>query len=286
VHNTLLAQLPIDQITPGDFIVLAAIAAGSVILGRWLLATRFGARALVGIPRRRMRLPLFMPFLVLVVWIVAGFGVMGIAETAAKFWKLDDAAKTGVLYGGQVVIYVALVVLMVCLGRAYFARGLKGFGLGLGHVWQDAWQAAGVLLAVMPAVLAMVAAVIIVGRFIAGDDFKMDENEGLTTLMGYPQFWLKAMVFVYAGVIVPCYEELLFRGLFQSVMRKVARPWAAVMATSALFTVLHPPMHWPAMFVFSLGIGYSYEKSGSLLRAILIHVYFNVSMMVAALAGG
>jgi uncharacterized protein len=185
---------------------------------------------------------------------------------------------------------VVLIALMCCMGRVYFARRLRGFGLDFRHVGADLWQGAAALLAVMPAVLAMVSAVMVVGRLIEGDDFQMQENEGLTTLMAYPQVWLKIMVFVFAGVVVPVYEELLFRGLFQSVIRRFVGAacggWAAVLMTSTMFAVLHPPMHWPALFVLSLAIGYSYEKSGSLVRAIFIHSLFNISMMVLSLAGG
>ena len=127
----------------------------------------------------------------------------------------------------------------------------------------------------------------LVGRLLIGEDFEMSESEGLVALKAYPDFWLKAIVFVHAGIVVPWYEELLFRGLFQSLIREVTgaalRGWGPVVMASVLFALLHPTMHWPALFVLSLAIGYSYEKSGSLIQAILIHSFFNISMMTAAL---
>jgi membrane protease YdiL (CAAX protease family) len=45
--------------------------------------------------------------------------------------------------------------------------------------------------------------------------------------------------------------------------------------TSLFFAILHPPTHIPALFFLSCGLGYAYERSGSLFRPILMHVFFN-----------
>jgi hypothetical protein len=274
----------------GNILSWAVLAVGMAIFARWLLATKLGFKALIGVPRRWTVLPLAAPFAVLLASMLANFVVSMLSQKAGEAWGLADWAETAVLYGGMMAVEAALIMLMCCLGRVYFARGLRGFGLDFRHLGRDLWQGAGTLLAVMPAVLAMVSAVMIVGRIIEGEKFQMQENEGLRTLMEYPQVWLKVMVFVFAGVVVPIYEEMLFRGLFQSVIRSFVGAacggWTAVLVTSVMFAMMHPPMHWPALFILSLAIGYSYEKSGSLVRAIFIHSLFNISMMVISLAGG
>jgi len=261
-----------------------------MIFARWMLGTKLGFKALVGVPRRGNVLPLAAPFAVLLAWMLASLVMSIAAEKMGKGLGLADWGETAVLYGGMMGVDVGFIMLMCCMGRVYFARRMRGFGLDFRHVGRDLWLGAGTLLAVMPAVLAMVSAVMVVGRLVEGDKFQMQENEGLRTLMEYPQVWLKIMVFVFAGIVVPVYEEMLFRGLFQSVIRRFVGAacggWGAVLVTSVLFAVLHLPMHWPALFVLSLAIGYSYEKSGSLVRAIFIHSLFNISMMALSLAGG
>jgi len=91
--------------------------------------------------------------------------------------------------------------------------------------------------------------------------------------------------------MAPLLEELLFRGLFQTVIRtfladlKLPQPaWLSIAASSVLFAAAHADAgHWPALFVLSLCIGYSYEKSGSLFRPILIHALFNGLTVLAVL---
>ena len=86
---------------------------------------------------------------------------------------------------------------------------------------------------------------------------------------------------------MPVFEEFLFRGLIQSTARSYLKsPWLAIIATSLLFALMHLPEHWPAIFILSLAIGYSYERSGSLFRPIFIHIMFNTANVCAALLAG
>jgi membrane protease YdiL (CAAX protease family) len=87
---------------------------------------------------------------------------------------------------------------------------------------------------------------------------------------------LKILVAVFAALIVPVFEELLFRGFFQTTLRSLSgSPWVGIVLTSVFFAILHPPTHIPALFMLSVGLGYAYERSGSLLRPILMHIFFN-----------
>jgi hypothetical protein len=93
------------------------------------------------------------------------------------------------------------------------------------------------------------------------------------------------MIIFTAIVVVPLTEEMLFRGMLQTVLRSyIARPWPAIIFASLVFVMFHEnPQHWPALFVLSLCLGYAYEKSGSLFRPIFIHSLFNALSVFAAL---
>jgi membrane protease YdiL (CAAX protease family) len=263
----------------------AVFLAGSAILCYWLLTTGFGTTALTDIPRRRTKLPLFVPFVVLLAWMSTGVALMSAAKSAKAEFNLDEGTAIAVQYGGFALLDVCFIALMCWVGHQFFARRLRGFGIRFRHWWADFWRAGATLLAVLPIVIGLVQIVALVGEHFVGPDFKMEENEGLKDLAAASSVWVKALIIIFAGIIVPVYEEMLFRGLFQSVVRRLTgRPWASIIATSAVFAALHPPMHVPALFVLSIAIGYSYEKSGSLIRSIWVHVLFNCSMMAVALA--
>jgi len=114
--------------------------------------------------------------------------------------------------------------------------------------------------------------------------FEIGANEGLDALKQNPHPAMKILMLTYLAVLVPVFEELLFRGLIQSMARSyLDSPWLAILITSSIFALMHPMLHWPAIFMLSLGIGYSYERSGSLFRPIFIHIFFNATNVCAFL---
>ncbi len=84
-------------------------------------------------------------------------------------------------------------------------------------------------------------------------------------------------------VIVPIVEELLFRGMLQTWLRKSLRWKWSVAVTSVIFASLHlSPDHgmrnvefFTGIFVLSLFLGYLYEKQGALWTPIGLHIAFN-----------
>jgi membrane protease YdiL (CAAX protease family) len=49
----------------------------------------------------------------------------------------------------------------------------------------------------------------------------------------------------------------------------------AIMITSVVFSVIHPAWSWPPIFVLSVALGFSYERTGNLWVPIVMHACFN-----------
>lgn len=94
--------------------------------------------------------------------------------------------------------------------------------------------------------------------------------------------WVWLLIFGVV-VLVPIAEELVFRlGLQSGLLRMTGSPWAAVLLTSVVFTLAHvaviPAGSWHAyaqLFVLSVAIGISYERTKSLGVPIMMHMLFN-----------
>jgi 2-polyprenyl-6-methoxyphenol hydroxylase-like FAD-dependent oxidoreductase len=96
-------------------------------------------------------------------------------------------------------------------------------------------------------------------------------------------------------VAAPVYEEMLFRGHIQTIAGRLfhrwglgvngggAARWAAVVAASLMFALVHETWMAPMIFVLSLGLGYVYERTGNLWASILVHAIFNTISTVAFL---
>lgn len=286
-------------------------AAGLIVLAYWLLRTSLGVKALASSVPRRNNMPVYLPLIPLFIW----FGpvpmvVLVAREALAQTCPTGLTGRTGLTGEGLaafldnclfIVGGVVTTTVVLLLARAHFARRLRGFGLNIKAVPADFFCAFLNLLAVWPLILAAVVTTTYFGRHIWGQDYQMQKHQELQLIAEYSQLPLRITIVVAAAIIAPLLEELLFRGLVQTMMRSALEDlkfeirksrflacgpvWPAIAASSALFTLMHAdPGHWPALFVLGMCLGYAYEKSGSLFRPIFIHAIFNTASLAAALS--
>lgn len=99
-------------------------------------------------------------------------------------------------------------------------------------------------------------------------------------------FWL--MTFAVTAIATPVFEEFLFRGLLQGSLQALAdsgastETWKAeslwpLLLTSGLFALMHlgqgaAPI---PIFILSLGLGFLYRQTGSLIPPIIVHMVLN-----------
>lgn len=94
--------------------------------------------------------------------------------------------------------------------------------------------------------------------------------------------WMSTM---FAAVFGPVAEEIFFRGFMYPAMRKnIGRVWG-MLITSAVFSFLHAHLvgFVPILFL-GLLLVYLYEKTGSLVPCMAVHIIHNVSMVVLVFA--
>lgn len=267
-----------QQIISPDFIIEALVClAGLILLVIWLIKTGFGRKALADSRLRYNNVPLYLPFIPLFVW--WGATVIAIALKERFLPDLSDyqnALMENSLIGIFGLFTIAIIISFV---RGHFYDGFKGFGLNIKTIPKDLGFAAINLTAIMPVVFITLILTTFFGKIIFGEQFEMPTHQQLETAKNYTQTDIRIVIIVLAVFIAPVLEELLFRGLFQTIIRSyLFRPWLSILLSSFIFVTVHAnPQHWPSLFMLSLCLGYSYEKSGSLFRPIFIHSIFNAS---------
>lgn len=271
---------------------------GPVLFGMWLLKTSFGTKALVDSRPRRNNMPPYLPFIPLFIGFAApSLAVLAITKLAGEFEGWRGAFLNNLILSASEIIVAAMIIL---IARASFARRLRGFGLNFKTIHKDLSAAFVNLLAIWPVVIATIVATVYIGERIYGPDFQVEQHEELKLITAYQQLSLRILIVVLAAVIVPVFEEMVFRGLFQTVIRSMLETrnlirhpysgrnsaWPAILVTSVVFAMTHANTgHWPALFVLAVGLGYAYEKSGSLFRPIFIHSFFNAITIISVLYG-
>ena len=293
-----------ETITATDFIWLA----GLILFARWLLDTSLGRKALADSRPRRNSMPSYLPLVPLLLW----FG--GVAMAVVLVQKLTPGLQGWQkIFIDNLVMSIGAVVtmgVMLFLARVHFARRLKGFGLNIRTTVKDFLMAIVNLLATWPIMMAAITMTMFIAELIWGSEYQIQQHQQLEMITEYTQLPLRIMIFFVAVVIAPLLEEMLFRGFVQTTIRSILdlrfsnfdyrnetnnlqpaignwqskSAWLAIAASSAFFAIMHEdPGHWPALFVLGVCLGYSYEKSGSLLRPIFIHLFFNAYSLTAAL---
>ena len=213
--------------------------------------------------RRHRQWFVFWPLAILVFWIIGMLIIQTVTPTDI------------ISYPVNAILEIGLIVGMLIIARKSFARRLKGFGINGKNLINDAPWAAVNLLGIFPLILFGLWVSLSLGRLFKGMDFSIETHQTLDILSG-ASVGLKILVVLFAAGVVPVFEELLFRGFFQTSLRSLSgSPWVGIVLTSVFFAILHPPTHIPALFMLSVGLGYAYERSGSLLRPILMHIFFN-----------
>lgn len=264
---------------------------GIALFGAWLLRTSFGTKALAHSAPRRNAMPLYLPLVPLFLWLGGVSAAMSIINSVladpqswlpAEPGPWQEALLVNLLLGLGAVGTIVVIVILV---KASFARGLKGFGLRVRTIHKDLFAAIVNLLSIWPLLLVTIIAVTFFGRLFFGQQYEIEQHTELDMITSYPQPALQVLIVVVAVVIGPVLEEMLFRGLVQTVIRShLAWPWLSVAISSFLFAVAHENVaHWPILLVLGFCMGYAYEKSGSLLRPIFIHSLFNGVVIASVL---
>jgi membrane protease YdiL (CAAX protease family) len=282
--------------TVGQFIFFAVAVAGGVLWMRWLARCIRGRTDWMGRDQS--------PAAAWGLLDVLGAGLLWIfaQAVAASAWSSvsgttpespRDATIAGIL-AGMLSLAVALGVLLYFAFR--YGHRSREFGFGRG-------QLAGGVLRGLAGFAMWVPVVWLVHEALSRT--MPYSHETLDRLEIAESPLLVAGIWFSAILVSPTVEEVLFRGVLQGWLQRIRRHEPGVTADSMLFgrasLIAQPavsemrtdqPIHWPAivvaatvfglahsgqgaapvsLFVLSLGHGYLYQRTGSLLACIVMH---------------
>ena len=271
-----------DEALTGWMLVLLAMGICTLVVWMFVRMLRPGKFLLSGTPGRPNSLHILHIFAVYFAhMIVVRLGMLVIS--AWQGVKLV-AGKPVPMTVGLPATAAGLVVLiggvMVVASMTFSGGVRRGLGLSTRRWFSGTGRAIVGFLAILPLCLA---ALMLTGYLIEKGilPIKPTEHPALEFVSEASTVWVVA-VFAVVAVLAPIGEELFFRGLVQSLLRKhLGGPWPAILATSALFAAAHypQPQDIPALFLLSVALGYNYERTGRLLSPIFMHAIFNAVML-------
>ena len=217
---------------------------------------------------------------IFLLWLLTPSVVLGIGVHV----KLGSSQLT--IIAGMAMSLVAVFGGLIMATYSFDGGAVRGMGFTPRRWINDSIRSVIGLLAILPACMGLlVAATLLIAQW-RPDLLVTHQLLEILTDPKASTFW-RAMVIPTAVVLAPLGEEVLFRGLLQSMFRRyLRRPWVAIVLTSILFSAMHfaDIKSLPALFALSLALGYNYERTGRLYSPIMIHMLFNLVMIAEALS--
>ncbi len=87
--------------------------------------------------------------------------------------------------------------------------------------------------------------------------------------------WLGAL----AVIAAPIFEEFIFRGLIFGGLRRTLGAGAAVLASAAIFAIVHPPPSVVPVFVLGLATALVYARTRMLAASMITHALYNAAVL-------
>lgn len=213
---------------------------------------------------------------------ICGIGTPG-GDSPAPL-GVDDIAK--ITLGGYVSQSIALAVYF------HLQRTRKSDGMLDGRMNQTTAALLGV--AALTLVWPVVNAVANLAAWILGQPVDAIAHDTLRQLVAGPFDGWHILLCILVVFVAPLMEEVMYRGLLQTALIRLFRSsgrsrgrWPAIILTSVTFAAMHiravPPHGLPALFAFSVALGWAYEKTGRLIACVTMHVLFNAANLGLAL---
>jgi hypothetical protein len=219
------------------------------------------------------------------IWLLVGASITQ-AVLAAGFTTANSQGQTKLSTHGQILTMIIAqpinILAALLVAQRWFRFGMgRGLGLSMRHWLFDSLRGLVAVLAVIPVCLG----VLWVSEWLfLHFGIQSKEHLMLTLLPDMETPW-KILIILSAVPLTALAEEIMYRGLLQSMLRRYVGPWPTILIASSVFGLMHAnqPQAIPALIVLGIVLGYNYERTGRLWAPIVIHGLFNLVMIVESL---
>lgn len=179
---------------------------------------------------------------------------------------IGNSLCAGVLMGFIMAVIFTTVVYLFCIKR--YELSWKDIGIRK-LLWKEfLWT----VIALIALIVVSISVLMIMEK--VGISF---ENSKTETVQNDKSIYSFCIAVIGAAVISPIYEEILYRGVFYTFFRDRYGIWGGVLISSIIFTVVHIPTYntLPVNFLSGVVFAWLYERTNSILSAMIAHALFN-----------
>jgi len=211
----------------------------------------------------------------MIVFVVCFAGYFLSRILISSFWPKQEPGDGATMSALVQMVLIHSCVCLAAVGHIVYHSGRQGLA-EMGFVWVSPRKTLSYALAAYFAFFPVYILFCLLNRAL----ISYEPQELVQRMLDNPEFFGSVFVLLSTAIIIPIFEEILFRGFLLSGLRFFMGSYAAILVSAAVFAFMHEPQ--AAIPVFAVGciLGYLKERTGSLYSSILGHMVHNSLMLL------
>ncbi|MGD2278816.1 MAG: type II CAAX endopeptidase family protein [Candidatus Omnitrophota bacterium] len=256
------------------FVIFVGILFDGYFIGRWLRKKPLNIATNKPEPPRWTIADIVR---VTLIFLSCGYVFVILQAFFAKAVPILDNENFRMILDTAMVNIVGISVILYFIVKKY-NQDISALGLTTKGLTKNIFYAIVAYIALVPVLLAIMALTFFVVKFI---QYKPPVQPIVEVFLKEEEptvLWASA---IFAAVFGPIAEEIFFRGFVYSTIKKSFGIFWAMIVTSAVFSLLHTHIvGFVPIMILGLLLAYLYEKTGSLVSCMSVHIAHNLAMVV------
>ncbi len=222
---------------------------------------------------------IFKVFLLYLLLMLAG--IPAFIKIVKQIFGLDLVETFGqntILLSLSLVVNIVTCLYIFNIVRTGYGLPVASLGLTIRNWKSDVKTGLKYYLIVLPAIIA---SGFIADSIIRAFGIEPRQQDIISNLLNEDSLGVLAFMFFFGMLAAPIIEELLFRGFLQSAVRITCSRLQTILISGFVFALIHWNAHvFLQIFVLGFILAYLFEKTGSLIAPITVHVCHNTITLV------
>ncbi|MFC1643995.1 lysostaphin resistance A-like protein [Candidatus Omnitrophota bacterium] len=256
------------------FVILIGLILDIYFLMRW-----FRKRS-IGMQRTRQESPRWSigdVVRVTLIFISFGYAFTILQAFVAKLFPILYNENFRMVFNTAIMNVVGISVILYFVAKKY-GQNIDTLGLTSSKFANNVFYAVVGYIALVPVLLVIMIATFFVTKLVEYQPPIQPIVQVFIEEKDTSVLWLSAL---FAAIFGPIAEEIFFRGFMYTAIRKRLGVFWAMMTTATIFSLLHTHIvGFLPIMVLGLLLAYLYEKTGSLVTSISVHIIHNLGMVM------
>lgn len=214
---------------------------------------------------------------VVLIFTFFGYMFMIVQSFVTKALPILNNENFHMVFNTAAMNVVAISVIFHFVVQKY-GQSVKAIGFISGKVFTSVVYAAIGYMALIPVILAIMVVTFYVTKLV---HYQPPVQPIVQVFMEEKETAVLLFSALFAAIFGPIAEEIFFRGFMYTAVRKKLGVLPAILVTSALFSFLHTHIvGFLPILALGMLLAYLYEKTGSLVPSIMVHVMHNIGMVM------